>query len=126
MKKHDEGYVLIYVTVVLILFSLIGSMILTSAMKNLNAQQAAITQMQDKYVAQGMIELVAANKLELDGLDENVAGALQISKVENGTQVIAKYGSVQITCVIDSKGKYASYQVASAESEFNEAEEGIE
>ena len=60
MKKHNEGYVLVYVTVVLILFSLIGSMILTSAMKNLNAQQAAITQMQDKYAAQGMIEKVLA------------------------------------------------------------------
>ena len=117
MKKHDEGYVLAYVTVVLLLFCLIASMILTSAMKNMNNQQNSIAQMKDKYVAQGMIEQFVANGFKVEGLDENVTNALQISQVEKGTQVIVRCGNVQITCVIDSEGKYVSYQVASVTEE---------
>lgn len=56
MKKHDEGYVLAYVTVVLLVFCLVATTILTGAMKNLEHQQQAQAKMEDKYFAKGMIE----------------------------------------------------------------------
>lgn len=122
MKKHDEGYVLAYVTVVLLLFCLIASMILTSAMKNMNNQQNSIAQMKDKYVAQGMIEKVVALEIEEadeenTDLDGNVIRSLKVSRVSDGLQVIAQYRSIVITCVIDSEGNYVSYQVASVTEE---------
>jgi hypothetical protein len=61
MKKHDEGYVLAYVTVVLLLFCLIATMILTGAMKNLTIQQDTVQHMKDRYAAEGMIQQVVAN-----------------------------------------------------------------
>ena len=123
MKKHNEGYVLIYVTVVLILFSLIGSMILTSAMKNLNAQQAAITQMQDKYAAQGMIEQVIArvssnNLMETDNL-WNTGVACEF--LETGDyQLVATHQSIVIICVIDGDGDIKEYTITTAATEPTE------
>ena len=46
MKKHDEGYVLAYVTVVLLIFCLVATAILTGALRNLQTQQEANDQMQ--------------------------------------------------------------------------------
>ena len=60
MKKHDEGYVLVYVTVVLLVFCLVATTILTGALNNLRNQQNAIAQMEDKYFAEGMIEQILA------------------------------------------------------------------
>ena len=125
MKKHDEGYVLVYVTVVLILFSLIGSMILTSAMKNLNAQQAAITQMQDKYAAQGYIEQYLAEKdgekdKELTDDEGNVVGRFQVEIKDTRYYFTVRYGSVVITCETDSNGNYKSYEVSPAQSQSTE------
>ena len=132
MKKHDEGYVLIYVTVVLILFSLIGSMILTSAMKNLNAQQAVITQMQDKYVAQGMIEQVVAMRnsyifAEGENVYRNVNGervediAVKCEKktADNVVTLYATHGTITITCNVDlDDGNYEQqYILGTAKTE---------
>ena len=123
MKKHDEGYVLIYVTVVLILFSLIGSMILTSAMKNLNAQQAAITQMQDKYVAQGMLEqMLAERKSEgytfIEGEEVGETGVICMLVEHPYVKLQVIYGAVCITCKIDTNtDAYVFYEVTAAQTE---------
>ena len=131
MKKHDEGYVLVYVTVVLILFSLIGSMILTSAMKNLNAQQAAITQMQDKYVAAGAIEKVLVHGLSdskepvKDDTNEALIGYKDSIKDANGNvlgyifvyndnRIVARCGKVEITCIPKQGGGYEKYEIGEA------------
>ncbi len=60
MKKYDEGYVLVYVMVVLVVFCLVAATILTSALRNLNHQQYEIAKMKDQYAAEGMIEKVVA------------------------------------------------------------------
>ena len=122
MKKHNEGYVLIYVTVVLILFSLIGSMILTSAMKNLNAQQTAIAQMQDKYVAQGYIEQYLADKNGdtnwlIKDEDGKEVGNFLVEIKDNRYYFTVRYGSVVITCETDSAGNYNAYEVSTAQPE---------
>ena len=121
MKNHDEGYVLAYVTVVLALFCLIATMILTGAMKNLNAQQDDIARMKDQYEAAGMIEKVVAQgiveKEEVNkDLDGNVISALKVTRSDDMSRtVVAQYGSVVITCVIDTNGNYKSYQIGTVE-----------
>ena len=82
MKKHDEGYILAYVTVVLLIFCLVATMILTGALKNLNHQQNAIAQMEDEYFAEGMIEQVLA-VLDNKG-DSEIAGDLYAQKDQEG------------------------------------------
>jgi type II secretory pathway pseudopilin PulG len=56
-KKHDEGYALVFVLVVVLVLSGIAIALMTGALRNLQAQNAAIERMQDKYVAEGMIEV---------------------------------------------------------------------
>ena len=96
MKKHDEGYVLAYVTVVLLLFCLIATMILTGAMKNLTIQQ------------------VIANGFQVS---EELDYFVDCEEVENGHLLIVRSGTVQITCTVDSSGKYKTFDIDAAPSE---------
>ena len=56
MKKHDEGYTLVLVMVVLIILSLLVSYVLTFSLNNLKTQQTAALRVQDQYAAAGEIE----------------------------------------------------------------------
>lgn len=60
MKKHDEGYALVLVLVVLAVLSLVVASVLSVSLKNLQSQQSAVERMQDKYAAQGQMEIVEA------------------------------------------------------------------
>lgn len=57
MKKHDEGYALVFVLVVMVVLSLVATTLMTGALKNLQAQNASIERMEAKYVAEGMVEV---------------------------------------------------------------------
>ena len=61
-KKHDEGYALIFVLVVMVVLSLISISLMTAALRNLQNQQAAVVQMEAKYEAQGKVEKVVVPK----------------------------------------------------------------
>lgn len=56
MKKHDEGYALVFVLIVMVVLSIVATTLMTGAMKNLQAQNTSLSQMQAKYKAQGEIE----------------------------------------------------------------------
>lgn len=56
MKKHDEGYTLVLVMVVLIVLCLLVSYVLTFSLHNLKTQQTAALRVQDQYAAAGEIE----------------------------------------------------------------------
>lgn len=56
MKKHNEGYTLPLVLVVMIIMCLIAVSVMSVALHNLQAQKTSITRMQDKYEAQGELE----------------------------------------------------------------------
>lgn len=60
MKKHDEGYVLAFVMVVITVLCLIAVLLMPLSLRNLQAQNDSIRRMQDKYAAQGVIETVVA------------------------------------------------------------------
>ena len=56
MKKHNEGYTLVLVMVVLIVLCLLVSYVLTFSLHNLKTQQTAALRVQDQYAAAGEIE----------------------------------------------------------------------
>ena len=60
MKKHDEGYALVLVLVVMVVLGIAASALMSVGLRNLKAQQAVGERMVDKYAAQGEIEKVIA------------------------------------------------------------------
>lgn len=61
MKKHDEGYALVLVVVVIAVFSLIViPSVLQTALANMEGQRDSIDRMTDKYKVQGEIEIAVA------------------------------------------------------------------
>ena len=56
MKKHNDGYVLPFVLVVLVVVSFVAVSLMSSALTNLQRQQASVQRMEDKYGALGEIE----------------------------------------------------------------------
>ncbi len=59
MKKND-GYIMVYVLVVVLVVSMVAVAACTAAIRNFKAQSAAVSYSQDKYVAQGVVELFMA------------------------------------------------------------------
>ena len=56
MKKHDEGYALVLVLVVMLVLCLVATSVLTIALNNLKKQETSVARMKAKYEAQGKIE----------------------------------------------------------------------
>ena len=113
MKKHNEGYTLVLVMLVLVVLCLLAGFILTTALRNLEAQQSAAQQIQDRYAAQGELEkIVAQYQQDETFLEGNETDA-------DGYPVLTvTAGSVQITCVIqkadDGEIIYRSYEISLA------------
>lgn len=126
MKKHDEGYVLAYVTVVLLLFCLIATMILTGAMKNLTIQQDTVQRMKDRYAAEGMIQQVIAGSIgedkPLEDEQGNVVGFLKVSDDDDKKNVTVQYGTVVINCIILDNGSYELFEISTVQTEAGEGE----
>ena len=130
MKKHDEGYVLVYVTVVLLVFCLVAATILTGAHNNLQNQQKTITQMQDQYAAAGEIEKVMARwSAYISQYEKNASigdtGAVwhENETDEEGKTLYvfsASSGDVMITCKVYENGTYYSYEIGTAPADAEE------
>lgn len=104
MKKQDDGYVMAYVTVVLLLFCMIATMLLSGAMKNMQTQQNAIAQMRDRYAAEGLIERAIAEETDIEGVT--------IESADGTKTITATYGTATIVCVMNSDNEVVSYQVS--------------
>ena len=102
MKKHNEGYTLVYVLVVLAVLCLVASAVLSSAIRNLQFQKKAAASMADKYTVQGEIDRI---RLQLEGMngsgtiDLNSSSGCQIVVVENIIVIRASAGRLQGDCV---------------------------
>ena len=57
MKKHNDGYVLPFVLVVLVVVCFVAVTLMSSALTNLQRQKASVQRMEDKYVAQDVAAL---------------------------------------------------------------------
>lgn len=68
MKKHDEGYVLAFVMVVVAVLSLISLAVSTMAVRNIETQQAAVDRRLAKYEVEGAVEIVIAEMSNLSSL----------------------------------------------------------
>ena len=66
-NRHNEGYTLPLVMVVLLVLAIVAVTIMTTSLKNMLRQQSFIEQMQAQYDAQGKIEMVVAKLQNLDG-----------------------------------------------------------
>ena len=60
MRKNNDGYVLPFVLVVMIVLCIISTSLMTAALMNLRIQQRFTDQMVAKYEAQGEIEKIVA------------------------------------------------------------------
>lgn len=117
MKKHNEGYSLVLVLVVLTLMSLVAAFILSFSLRNLQSQTAAVTRMQDEYKAAGEIEKVVAQlentteeSITLSTKYENEELSQVLScGAEQGKLVIEVYsGNTGIKCVLELVGSSIS------------------
>ena len=121
-KKHDEGYVLVFVMVVIAVLSLVAITLMTGALKNLQAQSASIERMKDKYVAEGMIE-VAAQEL-LDGMPIiNVFGTFR-SKQEIDDKFYTDIGDAIIMVLQPIADKFANDEAKIQKLEYEPLERG--
>ena len=112
MRKYNEGYTLVLVMVVLIVMVLLATAILTASEKNLRAQVNSVTDMQNKYQAQGEIEKVIGSLEALVGQEKanilpNELGSancqVAIDAGQKTITIISKYDTVQIKCVVTLK-----------------------
>lgn len=60
MKRHDGGYVLVYVVVVIVVLCILIPAACSNSLKNLKAQQTSIERMRQLYTAEGQIERFTA------------------------------------------------------------------
>lgn len=60
MRKNNDGYVLPFVLVVMIVLTIIATSLMTAALRNLQSQQKFTERMVDKYQAEGEIEKIVA------------------------------------------------------------------
>lgn len=110
MRKHDEGYALVLVLVVLIVLGLLSTTILTGAQRNIEVHRSSVETMQNKYQAMGEIEKI------IGALETHIGEQLEILKAtgdqwelaydheKNEIRMKSSYGNVQIDCILRIEG----------------------
>ena len=84
MKKHDDGYVMVLVLVVILVLSIVSAALMSLGVTNTKSQRASIDRMQDKYSAQGEMEKLVA-KLEQE-LSNVPTEEIEVTVQETGTE----------------------------------------
>lgn len=137
MRKHNEGYALPFVLVVMTVLALVATSMMTLALRNLQNQRTSVERMQDRYAAEGEIEKVVAklrsetefNELDADRLVAVYCGGTGASLdawddsqyEESGIltfTLTSKSGTVQVDCQLKingtiSEGASEKYNVSS-------------
>ena len=69
MKKHNEGYTLVLVLVVMLVLTTVATAILTFSVSNLKNQQGMVDRMEAKYAAMGALEVIESQLhiIEIEG-----------------------------------------------------------
>lgn len=73
MRRREEGYVLLYVVIVIVLLCVLAMGVCTISLRNLQSQQASIERTRQLYEAEGQIEWFVA---EAKGGGENISGTV--------------------------------------------------
>lgn len=91
MRKHNEGYVLPLVLVVMVIMALIAVGVMSVSLHNLQTQKADIERMQAQYAAQGEIEkTVAQLASDLDTPPITVAQTITVKESQTYVDTIIK------------------------------------
>lgn len=96
MRKHNDGYALVLVLVVMVVLCLVALALMSNSLRNLQSQQKSIERMEDKYAAEGAVEILIAKlgKITTIGVstgstaEEQAAAAVQ-GVCPTGVQVTA-------------------------------------
>ena len=93
MRKHNEGYALVLVLVVLVVLCLLSSYLLSFSLRNLNNQKMAANRLQDQYTAAGQIE--------------QTVGSIQafIKNVPQGTELTATVDPENGKLILETQGE---------------------
>lgn len=107
MKKHNEGYTLPLVMVVLLVLAIVAVTIMTTSMNNMLRQQKFIETMENQYAAQGEIEkaiaqLKAGGKVQVDIVPSTPE--LSDDKKSLTCTLVESSGDVKIECGIKISG----------------------
>lgn len=120
MRKHEEGYALVLVLVVLTVISLVAVGLMSFSLSNLQNQRNAVDWLQEQYTAEGEIEkyLLKLERavVELEPEEETLGGMgqtilkaealdpgelhVQIHKNEDSIVVVSISGTTQVSCKI--------------------------
>lgn len=105
MKKHNEGYTLPLVMVVLLVLAIVAVTIMTTSLKNMQRQQSFIETMENQYDAQGEIEKVVAQLLSgttipVELLDEPPSFSQDKKSITGTITKQSENGNVTIACSI--------------------------
>ena len=89
MRKHNEGYALVLVLVVLVVMCLLSATILAGAQRNLTGQMNAVKYMQNKFEAQGKIEQIvgALESLPADAEEFNIKIGAALEKASEEEEI---------------------------------------
>jgi len=122
MKKHDEGYALALVLVVLTVICIVALSMMSVSLRNVTRQQVTLKHMEEKYAAQGEIEKVVA-RLENKLLISNVTGIINVSGDSitqacevSGEEPVVRYrelefGNGKITFVLETDMPDSSVEI---------------
>lgn len=97
MKKHNEGYSLPLVLVVMAVLAALASGLMTVVMRNMEAQQSSVAIMQNQYAAQGKLEMVISELCQFDFADAQGFGASSEAVIKNEVKEICDQYDVGIT-----------------------------
>ncbi len=75
MRRRQDGYVLVYVMVVILFLCVAAAAVCTVSLRNLKSQQASLAQMQSRYEAEGKIEQFTAQLKTASGEGEDGSAA---------------------------------------------------
>lgn len=121
MKKHNDGYVLAMVMVVIAVLAVVASTMLSVGLRNVLTQQNAVERMQAKYKVEGEVEKLVTKFVNLETgevTDAESAFRAQFEtlcknyndNLNDGIQIIEivypVHGSRIYTFTIESKGEY--------------------
>lgn len=123
MFKRNDGYALSYVLVVLMVLAIIATAVMAPPLRNLQMQQASIERMQEKYIAQGMVEQVVAQLENADSLlsEEAICNLLNGSIIPDGDSIY-KITTSSHDCSITARIKITektTAEEAEGEAEFD-------
>ena len=119
MKKNNDGYVLPFVLVVMIVLCIMSASLMTAAFRNLQMQQKFTDRMVDKYAAQGKIEKAVA-QLKQDLFTQDIVIEDSASGAPTAEELAHKLG------LTADKVRIIEATRADIETEEDETSEGDE